>query len=122
MLKGEPIIIYGDGNQTRDFTYVQNAVSANLKACESQNSAGEVMNIACGDRISLNQLVSTMMMELAIDAEIIYTEPKPGDVMHSYADISKAKSCIDYEPLIGFEDGLSVTIKWLKNVYEMSYI
>ena len=114
-IKDESITVYGDGEQSRDFTYVQNVVNANLLACEAPNAGGAFMNIACGNGTTLNQLISSIERELDIKANIVYTDPKPGDVKHSIADISKAKELIGYEPVIGFDDGLAETVKWLVN-------
>jgi len=115
IIKGELITIYGDGEQSRDFTYVQNVVNANLLACEIPNASGDVMNIACGTGITLNQLISTIEIELGIKANMVYGNAKPGDVKHSCADISKAQALINYKPLISFEEGLAKTIKWFMN-------
>jgi nucleoside-diphosphate-sugar epimerase len=115
IIKGELITIYGDGEQSRDFTYVQNVVNANLLACEAPNASGDAMNIACGNGITLNQLISTIEIELGIKANMVYEDAKPGDVKHSRADISKAQALINYNPLISFEEGLAKTIKWFIN-------
>jgi len=115
IIKGELITVYGDGEQSRDFTYVQNVVNANLLACEAPNASGDAMNIACGNGITLNQLISTIEIELGIKANIVYEDAKPGDVKHSRADISKAQALINYNPLISFEEGLAKTIKWFVN-------
>jgi nucleoside-diphosphate-sugar epimerase len=115
MLKGEPITIYGDGEQSRDFTYVRNVVNANLLACEAPDTAGEVINIACGGQTSLNQLVLAVEEELNIEAHRVYTRPRAGDVKHSRADIAKARALLGYEPIVTFDEGLGKTVEWFAN-------
>jgi len=116
MLKGEAPVIYGDGEQTRDFTYVDNAVEANLLACQSEKvGRGEVINIACGERYSLNELVRELNEILETNIEPVYTDPQPGDVKHSLADISKAKELLGYEVKVDFKEGLKRTVEWFRN-------
>lgn len=115
MLKGESPVILGDGEQSRDFTYVQNNVEANILAATATGGAGEVINIACGTSISLNELVQLINEELGTSIKPIYQESRPGDVKHSKADIAKAKDLIGYEPKVGFKEGLKETVKWYKN-------
>jgi len=115
MLEDEPVTIYGDGEQSRDFTYVQNVVNANLLACNAPDASGEVINIACGGRFSLNQLISVMEEELGIKAHRVYTQPRPGDVKHSRADITKARALLNYEPIVTFDEGLRKTVEWFAN-------
>ena len=115
MFEGKPITVYGNGNQSRDFTYVQNVVNANLLACKSPDLKGEVMNIACGNGISLNQLISALEEIMSVRANVIRTDPRAGEVLHSCADISKARAWIGYEPAITFNEGLSKTVKWFAN-------
>jgi len=117
ILKGEPIAIYGDGEQSRDFTYVQNVVSANLMACKSPDAMGEIINVACGSMFSLNQLIRIIEEELDTKAHCIYTQSRIGDVKHSCADIAKAKSLLGYEPIVTFEGGLRNTVDWYANGY-----
>jgi nucleoside-diphosphate-sugar epimerase len=104
--------VYGDGEQTRDFTYVQNVVSANLLACVAPNAPGEVMNIACGERISLNQLLSTVNKILETNIQPTYVAPRPGDVKDSLADISKARSILGYRPSMEVREGLQKLVVW----------
>lgn len=118
ILKGEELTIYGDGQQTRDFTYIQNVVNANLLACEA-DIAGEVINIACGDQISLNSLILAIEDEVGIKANRIYMQSKPGDVMHSLADIKKAEKLLSYRPLIPFNMGLRETVRWFANGHRL---
>lgn len=113
--KGERPIIYGDGEQTRDFTYVANVVNANINASQTNKGIGEVMNVANGEAISLNELLKVVQGLLERpDIEAIYEAPRTGDILHSLADNSLAKECIGYEKIIGLEDGLSKTIDWWK--------
>ena len=108
MKKGESPIIYGDGEQSRDFTYVKNVVDANLKACENGMAefSGEVFNIAFGKRITLNELVRNLNKILKKDIKSNYADPRPGDVKHSLANIGKARQFLEYELRIDFEEGL----------------
>ena len=116
MLKGESPVIYGDGNTSRDFTYVENNVDANLRACVVEKiCAGEVINIACGYEISLNGLVEKINEILGTHITPVYKEERKGDVKHSLADISKAKKLLDYGPIVNFEDGLRKTVEFYKN-------
>ena len=115
MLRGEAPTIYGDGEQTRDFTYIDNAVEANLLACKSdQVGRGEVINIACGERYSLNQLVGELNDILGTSISSVYSDPKPGDVKHSLADIERAKNLLGYQVKVGFREGLEHTVEWFK--------
>jgi nucleoside-diphosphate-sugar epimerase len=114
LLEGRQPIIYGDGEQTRDFTYVANVVDGVLRACEAPKAAGEVMNVATGGRISLNELLRVMNKICGTKAEPIYKEPRAGDVRDSQADISKARTLLGYEPIVGFEEGLRHTLDWCR--------
>ncbi len=107
-------VIYGDGNQTRDFTYVENAVQANLLACEAPGAAGEVFNIGTGHSISLNQTVELLCRLSGKQLEAHYETPREGDIRDSLADISRAKEALGYEPEIMFEEGLKRTYEWYR--------
>jgi nucleoside-diphosphate-sugar epimerase len=109
MLDGQRPVIYGDGEQSRDFTYIDNVVQANILAAES-DVTGEVFNVACGDRYTVNELVQYINDNLGTDIDPIYDDPRPGDVKHSMADISKAEELLGYEPEVQFEEGLKRTI------------
>jgi nucleoside-diphosphate-sugar epimerase len=113
-LQGKPLPVYGNGNQSRDFSYVGNVVSANLKAWEVQDAAGQIFNIGCGERFTLNQLIKELKDALGTDLEVQYLAPRPGDVLHSYADVSKAKTILGYEPMIRFPEGLRYTIHYFR--------
>src|SRR5688572_20289533 len=105
--------IYGDGEHTRDFTYVANVVDGVLRACHAPNVAGEVVNVATSGRISLNHLFRTLRdLTGAATVEPVYAEPRAGDVKDSQADITKAKALLGYTPIVTFEDGLANTVAW----------
>ena len=108
-------IIYGDGEQSRDFTYIANVVNANLKAAQTTKGIGEVMNCANGERITLNELLEVLKKITGkIDVKAEYREPRAGDVKHSQADNTLARECLGYEKLVGLEEGLQKTIDWWK--------
>lgn len=108
--------INGDGEQTRDFTFVSNAVQANIKAMFVQNikTEGEVFNIAVGERVSLNQLIEILKKLIGTNIQPIYREERSGDIRDSLADISKAKNILNYQPQIKIEEGLKYTLDWFK--------
>lgn len=114
-VKGNPIKINGDGEQTRDFTFIENVVQANIKSLFSNFDNHEVFNVAVGDRISVNGLCQNIKTLADSDNEVIYGANRPGDVRDSLADISKAKSLIGYNPLYKFQDGLKITFDWFIN-------
>ena len=114
VLQGRRPKIYGDGLQSRDFTYVQNVVEANLLACKVSGVAGEVFNVACGDRITVNSMLQQINQITGKDISPIYEAPRPGDIKHSQADVSRAKELLGYEPKVGFEEGLRHTIEWYR--------
>jgi nucleoside-diphosphate-sugar epimerase len=114
LLENRPPTIYGDGEQTRDFTYVANVVDGVLRACEAPGASGEVINVATGGRISLNQLFRTMRELVGGAVEPEYTELRAGDVKDSQADIAKAKRLLGYQPSVSFEEGLRRTIEWYR--------
>lgn len=115
LLGGERPVIYGDGEQSRDFTYIDNVVDANLKAAESVRGIGQVINIANGERISLNQLLDELKtLTGKPDVVADYIEPRAGDVKHSLADISRARSLLGFEPRVDLQTGLQLTIDWWK--------
>ncbi|HON98145.1 MAG TPA: SDR family oxidoreductase [Bacteroidales bacterium] len=107
----EPVI-YGDGTQSRDFTYVDNVVYANLLACNAEKAAGEVINIACGESYTLLELVKMINEILGKNIEPRFAPERPGDVKHSWAGIDKAKELLDYEVKVAFKEGLANTIKF----------
>lgn len=113
MLNGERPVIYGDGEQSRDFTFVDNAVQANILATKGDTN-GEAFNIGCADRVTINELVDTLNNLLDTDIEPIYDDSRPGDVRHSNADISKAEKLLDYDPEVNFQEGLKRTISYYR--------
>jgi nucleoside-diphosphate-sugar epimerase len=115
ILEGRRPIIYGDGEQTRDFTYVANVVDGVLRACEADGASGEIINVATGGRISLNQLFRTMRDLVGGKVEPTYAETRSGDVKDSQADITKAKKILGYEPIVSFEEGLKRTLEWYRS-------
>ena len=114
LLENRPATIYGDGGQTRDFTYVANVVDGVLRACEAPQASGEVINVATGGRISLNELYAEMKKIVGATVEPDYKEVRQGDVRDSQASIEKAKTILGYQPIVSFEDGLKRTIQWYR--------
>ena len=111
-LQGNSPIIEGDGEQSRDFTYIANAVHANLLACHAEGVAGEIFNIGCGQQTSINRLANLIGEMMGADAKPVYTASRPGDVRHSRADIRKAQRLLGYEPKVELKTGLRQTIDW----------
>lgn len=112
MLKGERPTIFGNGEQSRDFTYVSNVVEANILASKARGVSGEVFNIACGERTTVNSLALKINEILKEEISPSYDKPRPGDVRHSFADISKARKMLKYKPPVAFGEGLEETIRW----------
>jgi UDP-glucose 4-epimerase len=123
MLAGETPTIYGDGEQSRDFTFIQNVVYANLLASEApaERVSGKVFNVATGNRITLNQAVEMLRHATGYCGEVRYAADRSGDVKHSLADISRAKECFGYEPLVDFPEGIERTVAWYKTVANSQY-
>jgi UDP-glucose 4-epimerase len=111
---GRPPLIFGDGEQSRDFTYVANVVEANLLAMDAPGVAGKVYNVACGERVSLNRLISELRELMETDVEPVYADPRPGDVKHSLADLSRARAELGYHPSVQLRAGLLRTIQHLR--------
>ena len=114
LCEGRRPTIYGDGGHTRDFTYVANVVDGVLRACEAKGASGEVINVATGGRISLNQLFQTIRDLVGARVDPIYADPRPGDVRDSQADIEKARRLLGYEPAVSFDEGLKKTVEWYR--------
>ena len=112
ILRDEAPTVFGDGEQSRDFTYVANVVEANLLACTAGGAAGGVFNVACADRITVNVLIAKINEILGKSIAPVYAAPRPGDIRHSFADISAAERELGYRPVVGFEEGLRRTIAW----------
>jgi nucleoside-diphosphate-sugar epimerase len=115
ILKNKPPIVYGDGLQSRDFTYVDNIVDANLLAARVAHTAGEVVNIACGQAVTVNEVIDLINELLGKDIKPVYDAPRPGDVKHSLADITIAKKLIGFKPKISFRQGLEKAIEWYRD-------
>jgi nucleoside-diphosphate-sugar epimerase len=114
VLQGRRPTIYGDGLQSRDFTYVQNVVEANLLACTAAGVGGQAFNIACGDRITVNSMLQQINEITGKDISPIYVEPRSGDIKHSQADITRAREHLGYAPKVSFSHGLGQTIEWYR--------
>jgi UDP-N-acetylglucosamine/UDP-N-acetyl-alpha-D-glucosaminouronate 4-epimerase len=111
-------VVFGDGEQTRDFTYVENAVQANLLACEAPNASGEVINVGTGSRISLNQTLQCLRKITGKNLQAQYEPTREGDIHDSQADISKARQLLGYEPTVQFEEGLQRAFAWYQLYHE----
>ena len=116
MLRNQTPTIHGDGEQSRDFTYIENVISANLlaAAADAAKVAGRVFNVATGSRISLNQTVELLREITGYAGKIVYDDERPGDVKHSLADISSAQAQFGYKPEVSFPDGLRKTVEWYR--------
>ena len=114
ILRDERPTVFGDGEQSRDFTYVDNVVEANLLAAKAKKTCGEVINIACGQAVTVNETIDTINGLAGRNIKPIYTAPRPGDVKHSLADITLAKKTIGYEPKVLFPEGLQKAIGWYR--------
>lgn len=120
IINNAPVYINGDGEQTRDFTYVDNAVQANVRGMLSENEAsfGQVYNIAVGEKFSVNYLYNAIRELLQIPHEATYRQEREGDIRNSLADISKAKNLLGYNPQYRFENGLKLTVEYFKKIYQ----
>jgi len=117
MLAGEQPTIYGDGEQSRDFTYIANVVDANLLAAEAPAAkiSGQTINIAAGQRVTLNETFATLCALTGYAGKPAYAEPRSGDIRHSLADIALARELLGYQPRVDFREGLRRTVEWYKN-------
>jgi len=113
-LEGTPPIVFGDGEQSRDFTYVDNAVAANLLACEAPNATGKVFNIGMGGRVTLNETIAHLAKLTGTQLETKYEPARDGDIRDSQADITQARELLKYEPAVTFEEGLGRTLEWYR--------
>ena len=114
ILKDTPPTIYGDGEQSRDFTYIDNVVEANLLAARAEHTAGEVINVACGQAVTVNEIIDMINDAVGKNVKPVYTDSRAGDVKHSLADITLAQKIIGYKTVIPFEQGLKMAIDWYK--------
>ena len=115
ILKDTPPTIYGDGEQSRDFTYIDNVVQANILAARAKKTQGQTVNIACGEAVTVNSIINTINELTGKNVKPTYVKSRAGDVKHSLADIRKAKELIGFEPVIKFSDGLRKAIDWYKD-------
>jgi nucleoside-diphosphate-sugar epimerase len=116
ILNDEKPTVYGDGEQTRDFTYIDNVVHGNILAIEARKTGGQVVNLACGDQITVNQVIAAINDVLGKNVQPRHVGPRPGDVRHSCADITLAQDLLSYEPQIGFEEGLGRAIDYYRSM------
>ncbi|MBS3907650.1 MAG: SDR family oxidoreductase [Syntrophaceae bacterium] len=116
LVSGRSPVIYGDGEQSRDFTYIENVVLANLLAMNVERTQGEAVNIACGRRVSLNQLLKVLQDIIGSHISPLYEEPRTGEPRHSLADIKRAKAILNYDPMVGIEEGIRRTVEYFKNM------
>lgn len=114
MLAGQVPVIHGDGEQSRDFTFIQNTVEGNLLAAHADAVSGQVMNLATGHRITLNQVVALLRELTGYDGPVQHAEPRSGDIRHSLADISLAQQRLGYQPSVDFREGLRRTVQWYR--------
>jgi nucleoside-diphosphate-sugar epimerase len=117
VIEGTPLTIYGDGEQSRDFTYVDNIVDETLRACGANGASGRVFNGGTGTRITLNQVVKLLERVTGAKIKVQYDPPRAGDIRDSQADISLAKTILGYSPLVTFEEGLKRTWEWYRGAY-----
>jgi len=115
ILKDQPPTVFGDGLQSRDFTYVDNVVDANLLAARAEHTAGDVLNIACGQAVTVNAIITLINDLVGKSIKPLYTDPRPGDVKHSLADITLAKKLIGYKTKVPFKQGLQLAINWYRD-------
>lgn len=119
LLNGEAPVIYGDGEQSRDFTYIDNVVDANLHAIDSAGAVGQVINLGTGERVTINQLLSELQKITGSKISARYVETRAGDILHSLADITRARDLIDYSPIVGLAQGLRLTVDWYRKNNEI---
>ena len=116
--RGESIVVYGDGEQSRDFTYVENVVEANILALHAPRAAGSVINVGCGERVTLNRLIKLLEEILEVRATVDYQPARPGDVRDSLADINLAEVLLGYQPKVALAEGLQRTVAWFASTDE----
>ena len=116
MLAGRQPTVFGDGYQSRDFTYVDNVVAGNLAAAEATNAAGRVFNVACGQQFTLLDLIASINRVLGTSIDPMFDAPRTGDVRESLADISAAREILGYEPVIRFDEGLRRSIEYYRSL------
>ena len=114
ILKNQQPNVFGDGQQSRDFTYIDNIIEANLLAAQAEHTAGEVLNIACGKAVTVNETIDIINDLLGKNIKPIYTDPRPGDIKHSLADITLAEKLLGFKPTVPFKQGLQKAIDWYR--------
>jgi nucleoside-diphosphate-sugar epimerase len=114
LLDGQPPTIYGDGSQSRDFTYIDNVIHGLMLAADAPDASGHTLNLATGGRITLLELVDALNELLGTNLAPVFLDPRPGDIKHSRADVAKAKALLGYEPLVSLADGLARTVDWYR--------
>jgi UDP-glucose 4-epimerase len=117
-LGGQPVTVFGDGEQSRDFTFVENVVEANVLAMKASRANGTAYNIATGNRVTLNGLIASIQENLGIDLRVEYRDSRPGDVRHSLADVGLARDELGYEVVTGFRSGLARTVDFFRDQIE----
>jgi nucleoside-diphosphate-sugar epimerase len=117
LLQGQPPVVFGDGEQSRDFTYIDNVVQATLLACEASEASGKIFNAGTTARITLNQVLALLETISGLPVRAKYELPRTGDILHSQGDISSARRVLGYEPRINFEEGLLRTWNWYQENY-----
>ena len=122
LLTGQPPVIFGDGEQSRDFTYVANVVDANMLAMEADGVSGKVYNVACGERVTLNRLVSELCDLLGSDVEPLYAAPRLADIKHSLADLTRTRRELGYEPSVPLREGLERTVQYFREDERATYL
>jgi len=115
LMAKKPPTVYGDGEQSRDFTYIDNCVEANILAATNEKVVGDVFNVACGGQFTLNQLLDELRKILGVETKADYTDPRPGDIMHSFASVDKLGK-FGYDPKVSFEEGLKRTVEFFRTV------
>ena len=114
MLEGRPLVVHGDGRNSRDFTHITNVVEANMRAVEAEGVSGEAFNVGCGESMSLNEVIDHLRELTGRQGEITYGPPRPGDVLCSQADISLARDRLGYKPLVPVREGLERAVLWYR--------
>ena len=114
VLKNQQPNVFGDGQQSRDFTYIDNIIEANLLAAQAEHTAGEVLNIACGKAVTVNETIDIINDLLGKNIKPIYSDPRPGDIKHSLADITLAEKLLGFKPTVPFKQGLQKAIDWYR--------
>ncbi|HYS16894.1 MAG TPA: SDR family oxidoreductase [Candidatus Binatia bacterium] len=117
-LRGRPLEVHGDGTQSRDFTYIDNVVEANLLAAKAPGAPGEVFNVGCGNRVSLLEIIARLEAVLGRRLERTHAPSRPGDVPHTLADVSKAKRLLGYSPLVDFDEGFRRTVEYFRSSFK----